>query len=267
MQNQTLAEKFFYSANVIEKIDQIESTVTEVLQYATPMHFNKPLLRDIMICSPQELPAKSGLSLADGQARLMHDLASIELQACEVMLRTLIEFPIAPVEFRETLGQMIIEEASHLKICLDCLTELNFHWGHWPVHICLWESLTNNDSLIDRMVIIHRYLEGSGLDAGAQILKRLNGVHAPNIYKGVNTIFKDEIKHVQFGSDWYRALCKQEGLDPNTDFPIRMEKLSSQLPKRLEKINRQLRIAAGFNNEELSYLENRRLKQLGKLPN
>lgn len=258
-------KKFFYSASILEKIDLIEDVVSEALQTTELIDFNKPIYRDINVCTPQELPVKKGLSFIEGQARLMHDLASIELQACEVMLRTLVEFPSAPIEFREPLGQMIIEEASHLKICLDCLTELNYQWGHWPAHLALWEALKENDSLLDRMVITHRYLEGSGLDAGDQILKRLSGAHASKIYKGVNTIFKEEIKHVSFGSHWYRVLCKKEGIDPNSDFPLRMEKLSQQLPKRLEKINRQLRTEAGFSNEEITYLENRRLRLLGKL--
>jgi uncharacterized ferritin-like protein (DUF455 family) len=175
------------------------------------------------------------------------------------MLRTLVEYPDSPQEFRETLAKLIIEEAFHLKLCLDCLEDLKHPWGTWPVHIALWNTLRTEDSLIDRVVIIHRYLEGSGLDAGEQILKRLNGIQNPQVYRTVNTIFKEEINHVRFGSEWYRTLCKVEGLDPNEDFPFRMDKLSKQLPRRLEKINSRLRILAGFSKEEIDYLQKRRL--------
>lgn len=52
--------------------------------------------RDVQTLALRNLPDKKGLSSKEGQARLLHDLASIELQAMELGLRTLAEFADAP---------------------------------------------------------------------------------------------------------------------------------------------------------------------------
>ena len=132
--------------------------------------------RDIQVVMADELPAKKGLSFKEGQARLLHDLASIELQAMELCLRSLSEFPEAEDAFRQELATIALSEGSHLQLCLDGIERLGYKWGDWPVHLALWHSTAPSDSLLDRILIVHRYLEGSGLDAGDTLLRRLSGV-------------------------------------------------------------------------------------------
>ena len=71
----------------------------------------------------------------------------------------------------------------------------------------------------------------------------------------MRTITEEEIGHVEFGSRFYRKFCVEGGLDPEKDFPERMERLRWVLPRRLEPMNRPLRRQAGFNDTELDYLE------------
>src|SRR5690606_22563209 len=133
----------------------------------TPRAFQRPLqpARDVEVKRLGAHPPKKGLSEKQGRARLGHDLASIELQAFELGVRTLQEFPEAPRAFREELLNVTLEEAKHLRLCLQALDHLGFHFGFWPTHLTLWECVSAEDSLLDRIVIVHRYLEGSGLDA------------------------------------------------------------------------------------------------------
>ena len=214
--------------------------------------------RDLTIFSPGDLPAKMGLSFAEGQARMLHDLASIELQALELGFRTLLEFPEAPSGFREELARVTASEAVHLRLCLEALQDLGFPWGTWPVHTALWQSVDVNDSLLDRILIVHRYLEGSGLDAGETLLRRLAGVAEGPAHPVVRQIFREEVEHVEFGSRWYREICRIEKIDPRDDFPKRFAGLRHRVPKRLEKISRELRLQAGFTDEEISFLEQQR---------
>lgn len=202
----------------------------------------------------RDLPAKKGLSFQDGQGRLLHDLASIELQAMELGFRTLAEFPEAPQEFRDELTQITLEEAKHLKLCLRALEDLNQRWGTYPTHIGLWQSVSNSDSLLDRILIVHRYLEGSGLDASNHLRMRLSGVQTAHIHKVVEVIAADEICHVEFGSRWYRNICAQEKIDPDQDFRPRLMSLIHRIPRRLEKINASLRAQVGFTGDEISVL-------------
>jgi uncharacterized ferritin-like protein (DUF455 family) len=232
----------------------------------SPQSFNVPEApgRDVKVVRADELPPKKGLSDKAGQARLVHDLASIELQAMELGIRTLIEFPEAPALFRAQLLEITLQEAMHFQKCLECLELLDSKWGSVPVHIALWNSVDPSDSLLDRVLIVHRYLEGSGLDAGDTLLRRLYGISEGPIHAVAKLIVKEEIAHVDFGSVWFRNLCKIDGLNEQDDFATRMEKIRYRVPKRMEPISRPLRKAAGFSDFEIEFLENLRLKMVKK---
>jgi uncharacterized ferritin-like protein (DUF455 family) len=211
--------------------------------------------RDVEVLPPQFHPDKRGFSTPEGQARLLHDLASIELQAMELGLRTLAEFPMAPGEFQDELIDITRGEGKHLQLCLDGIEKLGFKWGDWPVHCTLWMATSAEDSLLDRILIVHRYLEGSGLDAGDQFLKRFKAVKDNPVIPILKVITEEEVSHVKFGSDWYRSLCELQNIDPEKDFPERMWKIRDQVPRRIEKISRELRKQAGFSETELDVLE------------
>ncbi|MCX7979287.1 MAG: ferritin-like domain-containing protein, partial [Bdellovibrionaceae bacterium] len=135
----------------------------------------------------------------------------------------------------------------------------------WPVHDTLWAATSSSDSLLDRILIVHRYLEGSGLDAGSQLLRRLQVDEEGTSRLVVEQIVREEVGHVEFGSRWYREICRSEGLDPELDFPRRMKELRWQLPRRTEKIVRELRRKAGFSEAEIDYLEELRREFLSPL--
>lgn len=211
--------------------------------------------RDVQIMPLRDLPPKKGLSTREGQARLVHDLASIELQAMELGLRTLAEFPDAPREFREELAEVTRQEGSHFGLCLRALDDLGMPWGSFPTHVMLWHSVAGDDSLLDRIVIVHRYLEGSGLDASDTILRRLSGVNAREALSAVSVIRRDEVGHVQFGSRWHHRLVGEAGGDFSDDLRDRLLRVFHRIPRRLEPINVPVRASAGFLEGEIAVLE------------
>ena len=211
--------------------------------------------RDIAILPIARLPAKAGLSTIEGQARLLHDLASIEMQAMELGLRTLAEFPAAPSEFRQELAALTLDEARHLRLCHERLKEMGFCWGHWPAHLGLWQAVDPGDSFQRRVLLVHRYLEGSGLDAGSSILRRLSGVQASGVQARavqdvVQIIVREEIGHVAFGSRWFHKICNQYGLDADQVFRHEWKEISQRV-RRHERPDLQLREQAGFTAVEL----------------
>jgi uncharacterized ferritin-like protein (DUF455 family) len=223
--------------------------------------------RSTQIVGIRELPTRGGLSTVAGLSRVLHDLANIEMQAIELGLRTLIEFPTAPMEFITELEEITREEATHLELCLGGLEELGTPWGVWPVHIQLWKSTSATDRLLDRILIVHRYQEGGGLEAGGNLLRKLTGVGslepgvrnaADIVRRCVQKIFDDELSHVQFGSRWYARIFQgaEDQLAPTSegDFILRLKYLMGKMPVRRERMDRELRSQAGFTKAEVDAL-------------
>lgn len=236
------------------KLRQLDTTLEFLLGGGSILVPSEPG-RDVQIWPIRELPAKKGLASREGQARLLHDLASIELQAMELGVRTLAEFPAAPLEFREQLVSVTREEGRHFELCLKALEELGLPWGSFPAHLGLWQSVSPQDSLLDRILIVHRYLEGSGLDASDTLLRRLDGVPKSVTREVVAVIRREETAHVIFGSEWYRRVAALERIDAATDFEPRLMRLFHRIPRRLEPVGHAARLAAGFTEHEVVVLE------------
>ena len=245
---------WFSLANVREKLADLPAALAQaMIQTRAKKSFE--LGRDVRVVGPAELPPKPGLSKVEGQARLLHDLASIELQAMELAVRTLCEYPEAPAEFRKELSEIAAGEGRHLALCLDRMEAMGFAWGHWDVHLTLWNTVGPQDTLLDRILIVHRYLEGSGLDSGESILRRLVGVAGARAAKEtVELIMREEVDHVLFGSRWYRTIAEQTHIDPETDFRDRIAQIAQIAPRR-DRVARELRRQAGFTPFEIAELE------------
>jgi len=254
----------FSEKNIFEKIKILRQSEIEVFNLKTKVCVPQLPARDVEVLEFKLHPPKKGFSTKEGQARMLHDLASIELQAMELGLRTLVEFPHENQQFRDELWKLTLSESEHLEMCLTEIEALGFKWGDWPINCGLWQSVSAHDSLLDRLLIVHRYLEGSGLDAGDTLLKRLGGVDAVGVKNAVKIINTEEIGHVLFGSNWYNYYCLQAGLDPVDDFICRMNRLRPLLPKRVNPINHDLRCLAGFTESEILYLEKLRESVLEK---
>jgi uncharacterized ferritin-like protein (DUF455 family) len=244
----------WFSHSAVEiKIRTLPQALTKGLSL-TQARASFDLGRDVRVVPVAELPPKPGLGSNEGQARLLHDLASIELQAMELAVRTLHEFPDAPHDFCHQLAEIALGEGRHLDLCLNGLEQLGFRWGHWDVHLGLWNMVSHEDTLLDRILIVHRYLEGSGLDAGDSILRRLVGAEAKGIRNIVNVIVSEEVDHVLFGSRWYKSIAEESGIDPERDFVQRIGEIARLAPRR-ERVARDLRRRAGFTDAEINELE------------
>jgi uncharacterized ferritin-like protein (DUF455 family) len=241
--------------SVFKKLDLVESEVHRLLLGGGAAAMPVRPGRDVSFHRPELLHGKHGLQSKTGQARLLHDLANIELQAVELGLRTLHEFQDTSREFREELARITLEEASHLQLCLSGLEDLGHQWGDWTIQTSLWDATSADDSLIDRILIVHCYLEGSGLDAGDILLNRLAGIENKKIKAIVGKIVGDEIGHVDFGRRWFQHYCAAEGLDAKSHLRRRLAELSHQLPARGARVSRSLREKSGYDLDEVVIFE------------
>lgn len=247
----------FDEPSIGAKIARIEAACHWALMDPETLKIPAFPARDVPIVSMRQKAtgtAKVGLGVASGQVQLLHDLANIELQAMELALRTLIEFPHAPRGFREELSQIAIEESQHLQLCLQTMDSLGGAWGDFEIHLGLWAAVSQFDHLLERVFIVHRYLESSGLDAGDGLLRRLSGVADKRISTVVKKIVDDEIDHVDFGSRWYFLLCKEQKIDP-FEFYKQATELMVKTHPRKESASFLLRKKAGFEEREIVYLQ------------
>lgn len=245
-----------YEKNINQKIKLTEGFCHQLLLSNT-QNFQVPDSpgRDIECLPPKLHPDKKGLSQKAGLARLLHDLATIELQAMELGIRTLMEFNNEAPDFKEQLVDIVLDEKKHLQLCLEGIDSLGFTWGDWPTHKVLWQTTSNKDTLLDRLLIVHNFLEGSGLDAGEKIQARLfHCQHKPTLH-AVKTIAQEEVGHVRFGTKWYQQNCIKLDLDPEKDFHSRLFSLYKKLPRRLEKLNHESRLKAGFTETNIKSLQ------------
>lgn len=211
--------------------------------------------RDLTLMVPRTAQTRKGLTDQQEQAKLLHNLANIELQAMELAFRSYAEYPEAPQEFREQMAELAISEGQHLALCLEQLNELGYQWGDWPVHLNLWAAVSSEDSLLDRLLIVHRYLEACGLDSGVALMKRLESSGARHVKKAVSVIADEEVGHVEFGSRWYRYFCHEARLDSDHDFKSRLQNLKGRLPRRIEALQVEVRKKAGFTDFEIQAAE------------
>ena len=253
------ASDFYHLVTIEDKLAALDSAISLCFVPGAEGRAPATPKRSMPVVAISALPPKPGLSAIDGQARLAHDLASIELQATELALRTLIEFPDAPPQFRHQLADVARDEGRHLALCVRAIEDEGYAFGNWPVHLGLWDATFQDDSLIDRVIIVHRYLEGAGLDASASILRRLIGA-APvrgkrtAVREAIAVIAHEEIGHVDFGSRWLRELCRIDNLDAENEFEKRLPKLMAEVPRR-ERIARAARAKAGFTDREMDAIE------------
>lgn len=210
--------------------------------------------RDVEVRLASKLPKKLGLSYLEGRQRLLHDLASIELQAMELCIRTLIEYQGQGIEFKffKELEKICYDEATHCGMCIDTLEAYGGHWGMFPVHMGLWNVSDGKDSILERILKVHRYLEGSGLDASFSLLNRIKRVHdTEQIQPLLERIATDEVGHVQFGSFWFAKFCEQRSLNRVGECKRILKEHHRLLPRRREHISLSLREKAGFTKEEV----------------
>ncbi len=202
---------------------------------------------------PRQLPRRS-LHTAEGHAALIHAIAHIEFNAINLAWDAVYRFRGLPRAFYDDWVRVADEEAYHFGLVRDHLRELGFDYGDFDAHNGLWEMAqkTAFDPLV-RMALVPRVLEARGLDVTPGIMKKLadHGDHAAVAL--LEIILRDEVGHVEIGSRWFHYFCAQRGIDSEETF----RQLFDQYMKGRSTgpLHRSARLAAGFSEDELDYLQ------------
>ncbi|NKQ40333.1 MAG: ferritin-like domain-containing protein, partial [Sulfurovum sp.] len=192
----TVCHQLLTYCNTNETIDQAEQT---------PVVFGTPSYASIChIVDPRELPSRKNFDTVQGLATLVHAIAHIEFSAVDLALDATYRFTDMPMEYKIDWLVVAEDEIRHFRMLCEILDDLDFAYGDLPVHQGLFDaSMHTTVDVLDRMAVIPRHYEATGLDVNPQIIKKLhNQRHKPVVQKTIDTlkiIEKEEIDHVRKG--------------------------------------------------------------------
>lgn len=205
---------------------------------------------------PLRVPQRNAKS-PEGRARLLHAIVHIEFTAINLALDHAARFRGLPAEYYGDWIGVAAEEVYHFKLLRQRLQALGHDYGDFPAHAGLWNMAekTRHDVLA-RMALVPRLLEARGLDATPPIQRKLEQCGDAESARLLDIILHDEIGHVGLGDRWFRHLCGERSLPPESTY--RQLLLSVDAPWPQAPLNTSARLAAGFSAGELSELLNAR---------
>ncbi len=245
-------------------INQKELIILNALKYIKAKKALKSYLpKDIQtpsyatICKivhPKKLPSRKDFSKKESLIALLHSIAHIEYSAIDLALEAIYYFNFQNYEYIFDWLEVALDEVRHFKMIQELLKELNSFYGALPVHTGLFDiAKASRGSLLERMAIIPRYYEASGLDANPKIVRKLipfqKNPIIPKIIDALEIIYTEEITHVQKGDKWFKYLCKKD----NVNFLEKFQEIivKYNLKARANEFNIKARKKAGFSCEEL----------------
>jgi len=233
--------------SIQEKQQAVANTlVTKIID--EPGRPARPILVD-----PRKLPRRS-ISTPEGTAALIHAITHIEFNAINLALDAVYRFQEMPIEYYDDWLLVAEEEAYHFQLLNDRLLETGFHYGDFDAHNGLWDmAMTTAHDVLVRMALVPRVMEARGLDVTPGIIDRFRAIGDKSTVNVLEIIMCDEVGHVEIGSRWFHYLCDQKDLPREKTY----QDLMGQYAKGKLKppLHRQARLAAGFTESELQYLE------------
>lgn len=193
----------------------------------------------------------------EGRIILMHAIAHIEFNAINLALDAIWRFDGMPRAYYLDWLQVAGEEGKHFLLIRDWLLAQGHDYGDFPAHQGLWTMCEKTaGDITARMALVPRTMEARGLDATPQIQAKLRQVGTLDALAAVDildVILREEVGHVSIGNHWYRFLCHQQGLEPQSHYTALTRQYEAPRPR--PPFNTQARKDAGFTAEEIAWLE------------
>ena len=228
----------------------------EVAEAFTPTLFEHPSYASICtIVDPRELPSRKDFDTPLGLATLVHAIAHIEYSAIDLALDAAYRYPKMPSDYKIDWLEVALDEIRHFGMLQELLQELGYQYGDFPVHSGLFDASRHTaGDILDRMAVVPRYYEASGLDVNPQIIKKLENKRkipaVKRLIEMLKIIYDEEIVHVQKGDKWFRYLCDERGVEPESQYMAILEAYALT-GKHRPHINIEARKEAGFSCSEL----------------
>ena len=206
------------------------------------------------LVSPKDV-ARRNMRTTEGRAIMIHALAHIEFNAINLALDAAWRFSDMPEDYYEDWLKVAAEEAYHFTLLNNHLIQLGHVYGDFPGHNSLWEMADRTkDDILARIALVPRTMEARGLDASPALRAKVAQVGDIEAASILDIILRDEIGHVAIGNHWFNWLCESRGLEPISAYATLAKQYEAPTPRK--PFNHQARLAAGFTEQELAWLEN-----------
>ncbi len=172
---------------------------------------------------PRDMP-KRRMGGKAGRVALLHAIAHIELNAIDLAFDLIGRFlpRLADTDQEDFASDWIrvgSEEAKHFLMLERCLEKYEASYGDLPAHDGLWEAAQATQSdLLGRLAVVPMVLEARGLDVTPKMIGQFEKAGDEEAAAALQTIYQDEIGHVEIGTKWFRRLCKEGNKEPVTTF-------------------------------------------------
>lgn len=229
--------------------DKLELAIEDAAQtLPVPGRPTKPEL-----LPPSEMP-KRKMTSEKGRLVLIHAVAHIEFNAINLAWDAVYRFRNMPKAYYDDWISVGLDEARHFHMLQGYLEKRGSYYGEYPAHNGLWDMAVKTDhDVLVRMALVPRVLEARGLDVTPAMLKKLQAAGDQEAVDHLNIILEEEIDHVRIGTRWYHYCCEQRDLPKRETF---VELIKTTMQGKLKgPFNIQARLMAGFEQDELDYLE------------
>ena len=193
-------------------------TPLAVGQATPPRHPARPAAPQLL--PPREVPRRRPGS-PTGRIALLHAIAHIELNAVDLHWDIIARFSAHPMPlgFYDDWVQAADDEAKHFNLLCDCLEALGSHYGAMPAHAFMWQAAEDTaQDLLGRLAVVPMVLEARGLDVTPGMIALFRASGNAQAVAALETIYREEVAHVAYGSKWFNWLCGRDGHDPKPTF-------------------------------------------------
>ncbi len=201
--------------------DKDEISLGAALPPDTPARPEKP---DLL--APRDVP-KRKTGTEKGRVALIHAIAHIELNAVDLHWDIIARFTDIemPLGFYDDWVKAAAEESKHFNLLNDCLIRYDSHYGALAAHAGMWQAATDTATdFMGRLAVVPMVLEARGLDVTPAMINLFNSVKDAQTIEALETIYKEEVAHVAYGSKWFHFLCGRHNLDPKEQFHFLVRK-------------------------------------------
>jgi uncharacterized ferritin-like protein (DUF455 family) len=172
------------------------------------------------LLDPRDVPRRRPGTPA-GRVALLHALGHIELNAVDLhwdIIARFTDHPM-PLGFYDDWVQAADDEAKHFNLLSDCLVALGSYYGAMPAHAFMWQAAEDTaEDLLGRLAVVPMVLEARGLDVTPGMLDLFRAAGEAQAVAALETIYREEVAHVAYGSKWFNWLCGRAGDDPKEVF-------------------------------------------------